>query len=75
MFGLGIKLFYSGVNSFESDVNPASGQVDREFIVVYMNEEKVYCRKEMPMTAFLCVRAETQTSCTGLGRLPLFAWE
>ena len=58
--------FDLGVKPFGSDVKPALGQVDRTFFVVYTKEEKVDCCKEKPMTAFMRVRAETQTDCTGV---------
>ena len=54
MFDLGVKLFDSGVKSFGLDVNPASGQVDRIFFIVYTDEEKVDCRKETPIMELVC---------------------
>ena len=57
---------------FGSDVKPASGKLDRNFFVVYTDDEKIYCRKEKPMTAFMRVRAETQPYFTGVGETPPF---
>ena len=70
MFESGVKLFDLGVKPFGSDVNPASGQVDWTFFVVFTVEENVDCCKEKPMTAFVRVRAETQPDCTGVAEMP-----
>ena len=59
-------MFDSGVKLFGLDVKTASGQVDRSLFVLYTYEEKVDFRKEIPMTVFLHVRAETRPNCTGV---------
>ena len=67
MFELGVKLFNLGIKSFGLEVKPASGHADRTFFVVYTDEEKVYLRKDTPMTAFVLIRADTQPNCTEVG--------
>ena len=64
------KSFDLGVQSFQSDVKMASVQVDQTFFVLYTDEEKFVCRKEMKMTAYLCAIADTQYNCTGVGETP-----
>ena len=66
MFESGIKLFDLGVKLFGLDVNMVSGQIYRKIFVVYTDEEKVYCRRQMPMTEFMHIRAETPPICTGV---------
>ena len=70
LFESGVKLFDLGVKLFGSVVNPALGQVNWNYFVVYTNEEKVDCRKENPMTAFVRVRKETQPNRTGVEDTP-----
>ena len=64
---IGRKVFYSGVKSFGPDGNPATGKVYQKFSVVYTAEEKVDCRKDIPITAFLHVIVETQPDYTRVG--------
>ena len=63
-------MFDLGIKPFGSDIKPASGQVDRTFFVVYIDEEKVDLCKENPITAFVSVRAETQPYFIGLAETP-----
>ena len=70
IFESGVKLFDLDVKLFGSDINPASGKVDQTFFVVYTNEEKFDCCKEMPMMEFVCIRAETKPDCTGVRETP-----
>ena len=63
-------MFDFGVIILGSDVKPALGQVYQTFYVVFIDEEKYnYCREKL-MTAFIRVRAETHTDCTGVAETP-----
>ena len=63
---MGVNLFDLFVKLFGLDINPALGQVDWTFFIVYTIEENIDCRKEKSMKAFLRLRADTQIDCTGV---------